>query len=329
MSNSVFHKIYEDKIEKAYNSSALENYKTFSLLKTTYLTAVLSTFKWGNLPDGITKLNPETWLCYWGALARFDDNGERKIMPCYPSGQIKENGEFETYTMVAYNGKNWTRKREEIALCYNNILKIPSIYMINELVEKSDFALRAVDNALERSLIPAIIECETPEDMARISDLYDRAKNQLPFRLSYREGMKGTGSVINDIFDSRKYDVNAMWDIFVRYRNMFYTTFGVNNVEIQKRERLTEAEGSGNDEITRYSLLQDMFDRRMDFVEECKVKFGDDITVEVNRDSATVYNLELKNEEKIEDIKTNLQRGVNPAQTIESKEDEKDEDAVE
>lgn len=327
MSNSVFHKIYEEKINSATNLAQYENFKTLTTLKTSFLTTVLSTFKWKKIPKTITKRNPEMNLCYWGLMAMFkDDNGELKIYPAYPSGALKENGEYERYTMVAYNGKTWSRSREEIALCYNNIIGIPSIYMINELTEKANFALRAVDNALERSMIPAIIECDTPEDMARISDLYDRNKNQLPFRLTYREGLKASGSVVNDIFDSRKYDMLQMWDVYVRYRNLFYTTFGTNNIEIQKRERLTEAEGSGNDEITRYTLLQDMYDRRMDFVEECKEKFDYEIEFEVNRDSATVYNLELDNEDKIDDTQLNLMRGINPQEKTE--ENDGDEETV-
>lgn len=312
MSNSVFHQIYKEKIEDAINTNAVEDYRAMGSIYAMYLSTVISTFKWKNLPKKTLPFNIETYLCYWGMCAMFkDDDGELRIFPCYPAGALKENGEYEEYIMVAMNGKNWRRKRDDIALCYDNCLRVPSLFMIKEFATKSTNALRAVDHALERSMLPAIIECESEEEMRRLSDYYDRKKNGLPFRLTYKEGNNAQGSKVNDVFDSRRYDVVEFWDVYVRYRNLFYTSFGINNVEIQKRERLTEAEGSGNDEITRYTLLQDKVDRREDFVDEVKEKFDYDLEFEVNRDSATVYNISLDNEDKIEDVELNILKGIN------------------
>lgn len=312
MSNSVFHNIYTEKITKATQNVFEENYSTSSALYLMYLSTVINTFTWKNLPKTVLPFAPETSLCYWGLYGAFKDNGELKMFPAYPSGELLENGEFSKYILIARNGKTFERSREEIALCYNNSLRIPSLPFINEFAEKSNNALRAVDCALERVLIPPIIECETEEDMKRISDLYDRTKNQLPFRLTFRDnGFGAQGSKINEVFDSRKYDVIAMWDVYVRYRNLFYTTFGINNVEIQKRERLTEAEGSGNDEITRYTFLNDMYNRRLDFKKEVEEKFSHSLDIELNRDSATVYNLSLDNMEKVDGVELNLMRGIN------------------
>lgn len=312
MSNSVFHQIYKEKIDNITNQNAIEDYRAMGSIYTMYLTTVISSFRWKNLPPDTLPFNIEKFLCYWGMCAMFrDDDGKLQIYPCYPAGALKPNGEFEEYIIIAMNGKNWRRKREEIAICYDNSLQIPSIFMIKEFATKSTNALRAVDHALERSMLPAIIECESEEEMNRLADYYDRVKNGLPFRLTYKEGSNAQGSKVNDVFDSRRYDVIEFWDIYVRYRNLFYTSQGVNNVEIQKRERLTEAEGSGNDEITRYTLLNDKIDRRDDYKKECMEKFESDIDYELNRDSATVYNLSLDNEEKIEDVQLNILRGIN------------------
>lgn len=312
MSNSVFHKIYTDKMADATTNVFEDDYSSHQALYLMYLTTVINTFKWDNVPKPFLPFQPEISLCYWGMYGAFAKDGNVKMLPAYPSGTILENGEFSKYILIARNGVTYEHDREEIALCYNNSLRIPSIMFVKEFAEKSNNALRAVDSALERSMIPAIIECDSEEDMKRLSDLYDRVKNQLPFRLTFRgDGYGANGAKINEVFDSRKYDVIQMWDVYVRYRNLFYTTFGINNVEIQKRERLTEAEGSGNDEITRYTFLTDMYQRRQEFCKEVKEKFNYDIKVELNRDSATVYNLSLDNAEKVDDIETNLLRGIN------------------
>lgn len=315
MSNSVFHNIYTQRVQQAYNNVAEENYQAMSAIYTMYLSTVINTFKYKNLPKNILPFLPEQSLAYWGLLGAFKDGDTFKMFPAYPTGQLLENGEYSDYAMISRNGKTWNRKREEIALCYNNSLAVPSVILIREFAEKSATALRAVDSALERSMIPAILECETEDQFKKLSDLYDRAKNQLPFRLTFGEGLMNNGVKVSDIFDAKKYDMLMMWDVYVRYRNLFYTSFGINNVEIQKRERLTEAEGSGNDEITRYTMLTDMYERRLEFRDEVKEKFGVEYEVEINRDSATVYNVQLTNDEKIDDIQLNIMRGINVQST--------------
>lgn len=328
MSNSVFHNIYETEVVNAYNNIAEETVETFSTLYSASLTTIISTFKWGgkDFPK-IPKFLPERSLLYFPMLAGFMDNNEYKIFPCFGAGTLRDDGEYDRYTIITYKGKTFQRTRDEIALCYNNSIAVPSIFMVRELTGKMNTALQAVDCALERSMLPALIECEDEETFKKMSTYYDADKNKLPFRLSYRgEGAMGAkASVINDLFDSKKYDIIQMWDVFVRYRNLFYTMNGINNVEIQKRERLTEAEGSGNDEITRYSTLDDKFERRKDFIEETYNKFGKELTIELNRDSATVYNLSLDNDDKVEDVQVNLTRGANPPKSAEETEEKENE----
>ena len=333
MPNSTFHQIYTSKIEKATNRAYEEDYKALDTIYLMYLSTVINTFKWKNVPKPMLPFHQEINLCYWGIMGAFkNDKNEFRMYPAFPSGNLLENGEYSRYTMVARDGTTVDRDREDICLCYNNSLCVPSLIFIKELSQKSTNALRAVDCALERSMIPAIIECESEEQMKTLSDLYDRVKNKLPFRLTFHDGVQSAQAKVLDAFDSTKYDMIQMWDVYVRYRNLFYTSFGINNVEIQKRERLTEAEGSGNDEITRYTLLDDMYERRKEFIEEVKEKFGIELEVELNRDSATVYNIELDNAQKIDDVQLNIMRGINTKGTpenVENSENIKEDDGNE
>ena len=92
---------------------------------------------------------------------------------------------------------------------------------------------------------------------------------------------------------------------------MAYTTFGFDTIEIQKRERLTQAEGSANSEISRYSLFMDMFECRRDFADRVKEKFNFDLDVDINRNSNTVYNMQLDNEELIDNELIEISKGSN------------------
>lgn len=188
--------------------------------------------------------------------------------------------------------------------------------MINELSKKSAYALRAVDASLKKAILPAIAYAPDEASMTTISGLFEEDKEMLPIRATMNETFKKEGEIaIHNIYDNRAIDIISQWDVYVRYRNLFYTTFGVNNVEIQKRERLTEAEGSGNDEITRYTLLKDMYQRRVDFCNEVKEKFNYELAFELNRDSATVYEIKLSNKEKVDNVEIDLLKGVNYAET--------------
>lgn len=309
----VFEKIYSENVQRKYEEIRSNVKSDFFTLWFSYFNAVINTFTWKNLPEGVLPQMPEEFLCYWGQLAMFnDDEGNVKIYPTYGSGEYLENGLYSEYTIIARNGRTWIRDINDIELCFNNAIKYPSIWFINEMTDKSTSALRAVDAALERAILPPIIECQSEEQEALVSKMYDREKNLMPFRTVLGKHFSGENSVqIHQIFDNRVNDVLALWDVYVRYRNFFYTFIGINNVEIQKRERLTEAEGSGNDEITRFTLINEMNEMRQDFVTRANKKFGTNLDIQINRDISTVYALSADNSEKIEAMDLTFSKGAN------------------
>lgn len=308
---SVYHNIYRKNFENKYTEIKQEtNANSFTIFQN-YLSTVVNSFKWGNVPI-LRQGQVEEFLVYWARVAFFDDNGEYKIYPCFPSGTLLENGEYDMYTIIAKNGKQWIKHKDEIEICYNNFNIIPSIYFIEELAKKSAYSLQAVDVALERAIQPPILKAKDESQMKMISEMLDKEKNKMPFRSIFSNDANQEPEILH-IFDNRANDVLSLWDVYVRYRNLFYTTFGINNVEIQKRERLTEAEGSGNDEITRYTLLNDMYEQRENFINRVKEHFGYELTVEINRDSATVYQIIKSQEDKIADTEISISKGANIA----------------
>lgn len=332
---SVFHNLYDAKIQEITNEVEQEKRGTLFAIWYSYYSTVVSTFQLGNLPKYTLNWQPEDYLFYTGLVGfiknkgDFKDDAEYKILPCFGSGRLLSNGEYSEYTLFTKNGETYIRPREEIALCYNNNQRIPSSILVSEFAQKSSYALEAVDTSLRRSMLPSVWECESESDLQTALSLHDKDKTLRPYVVTMSDGLSKKSINVVHPFDNRNYDVLAQWDIYVRYRNLFYTTFGINNVEIQKRERLTEAEGSGNDEITRYTLLKEMYARRMDFVDEVKEKFNYTLTLEINRDSATVYEIRLTNDEKIENVETDLLKGVNYGeQTPKESEEKVDEDST-
>lgn len=312
---SVFKNIYTQKYEELNQLTALKQYVTDFDFFDTCMTTVINSFGWKNLPDPkLPHFMPEHFLQYAGRMARYiNDNGEPKIHAAFPQGSITDTGEFTQYLMVAPDGTSTIRNAEDIEICFNNCFKMPYVYKVKNFADKMSYALRAVDSALTKACLPVAVLFETEEQLKKFDKYTDPNVAMQPFVAMLKQGLVDKKVELLNFYDSAKIDVLAYWDCYVRDRNLFYTTFGINNVEVQKRERLTEAEGAGNDEITRYSLLDDMYKCRKDFVKRCADHFGDNIEIEINRDISTVFQLEADNETKMRMAQLDFTKGTNPA----------------
>lgn len=321
---STYHNVYEELINNINTELYIDKRIKDNFIAMNYFNTVISTFEWKNLPKETLPFMPEEQLCFTGKTAFFqDDNGDFKMFPCVMAGNLMENGMYDRYQMIARNGKVWHRKIDEIEICWNNSMRFPSAWQINSLADDTSYALRSVKTSLQRSMIPNIITGNTNEELAALAKLKDPENTLQMFFTAFNSAISKTGNEVISFFDNQKEDVIARWDIFIRFRNLFYTTFGINNVEIQKKERLTESEGESNQEITRYTLLQDMLKCRQDFIDRVEKRFGHKMEIKLNRDSQSVYETFLTNEEKIENVELDNLKGVNlPAQKDEPKEGE-------
>lgn len=328
---SVFSNIYTTRYEKAAEArSAVKAYTDFDFFDTC-MTTVINTFKWTGYPsEELPPFMIEWFFQNAGRVAMYrNDAGELAVHPAFPAGALTDNGTFTAYDIITPNGKTYVRKAEEIAIGYNNCFKMPYVYKIEQFAKKMSYALRAVDSALTKASLPVAAMFENPDQLKKFERFTDPETAMQPFVAMLKEKLVAKEVEMISLYDASKVDVIALWDVYTRYRNLFYTTFGINNVEIQKRERLTEAEGAGNDEITRYSLLSDMYDRRKEWCEKCKELFGSDISFELNRDISTVFNLESDNDEKLELMQTELTKGQNDEATDEAAAEATDEAADE
>lgn len=310
---SVYHEIYKKNFEEYDNKVDFKGKSDYFATWFPYYICAHSTFSWDTKPlDDIPAWLIEESLIYNGLVAFFEDNGKYKIYPCYPAGELLENGQYSEYVIIARNGKTWRKTYNDIVLCYDNSLRLPYLGMVNTFAEKSTNALSAVDITLKKATYPQLAMCENEDTMVSLSQIenLDNAEKKL-LLAKLKSGISKNPLDMIRLFDNRMDDVLSLWDVHVRYRNLFYTLNGINNVEIQKRERLTEAEGSGNDEITRYSLLDDRYKQRKNFVDSIKEKFNVDLNFEINRDVATVYNLETSNENKLIDQQITVTKGSN------------------
>lgn len=300
----VFSKIYEKTMKDIENEELKRQNSTESFIQNLCVTTVISSFRWKNIPEMIRQIPYwiEESLFYFGKMAgTLDDEGKFIILPCTRNGNLLPNGLSSQYTLYYRNGKTLVRNLEEIELLYDNWSEIPSVLFTSDIAEKMANALRAVDSALERAKVPPIIFSQKEElTNIIINALNDSYQNKKPFAVAnISNAVKAFIEKIS-MYDDKEVGIINLWDIFVRYKNLFFTTNGVNNVEISKQERLTMAEGSSNTEITRYGVFFDKYDHRRDFIERVKEHFGYELEIEINRNRDAVTDLSMDNKEKIE-----------------------------
>lgn len=315
--SSVYRNLYLTKYEETQKSHAIGEHLNELQLLDVYITTLINSFKWvKGVPENLPPFMVEEFLQISGKVAFFNDaeSSSYKMFPAFPAGNLLENGEYSHYTIIARNGKQWIKPREEIALIYNNSLKIPYYHLAAKMAEDSTFALNCVKTTLRRAMLPPIFGVLNEEQLKKVLEIGDDDTLLKTIAAVYKETTLGQNDIQRfPVFDNRESDVLAQWDVFSRYDRMFYRTFGISTVGIQKNERLTEAESTGEEEMTRYSLFQDMVDRRREGCEEVKKKFGVELDFEINRDKKTVFETTQSNEEKVRLSKIESTKGANIA----------------
>ena len=300
---SVFSKVYEKMYNEIVEKNEYQNKSTAEFLRAVFYSTVISSFDYeGDIPEFIKELPDYIEECFFLSpiVAYFKEGNERFITPAYPNGVLQKNGLYSSYTCIFRNGEMKIKKYEEVVLGFNNSLHLPNRYIVDEILEKCVNSLRAVDMSLERAATPELTFANSETVYNQITTAISNAFNKnTPYALinasswGDKEMFETKG-----IFDNRAQDVLSLWDVFVRYKNMFFTTFGVNNVEISKTERLTRAEGESNTEMTRYGLFFDEYNHRKDWFRRIEEFDGSKINTIINRNYETVSALTLTNEEK-------------------------------
>ena len=299
---SVFSKVYEEQMKKIEEHENQRTINTYMYIRQLFTTMVISSFKWENVPKFIEVVPEyiEESLFGSGTIAFAEYEGDYIIAPCYPSGILLDNGLYSTYTLILRNGRTIIKNIADIELGFNNCLHMPSRVTVNEMIENCVRALRAVDTSLLRAQMPAIFANNDEEHISQLIDsIYKSYNNAKPFALVSSDWIEGELKKF-DIYDNRATDILALWDVFVRYKNLVFTTFGINNVEITKTERLTLQESQSNTEITRYGMFHDMYEHRKEWVERVKKHFGYELKLSLNRNFDTVNELEMTTKEKRE-----------------------------
>lgn len=241
-----------------------------------------SIFEWVNLP---TSMNPqflENTLFYEGMACFLKDKnyGFINTHAC-PSGNINiydlptklncYSNSFST-TRSLYTGLNQINSNDfkECILVQNNFDRIPTIFGIELFAYRLYNADRTIDVNITSQKTPIIIGVDE-KDRLTLMNAYNDYNGNKPFIFGFKK------SINPDSLKAIKTDAPYIADKVMAYKkeiwNEVLTFLGINNINIDKKERLITNEADSNNELINLNL-QASFAPRQQACKEFNEKFG-------------------------------------------------------
>lgn len=296
----------------------------------------LSIFEWVNLPASMNSRYLEQSLYYDGMATLLKDNKYGFINTrCCSSGNINIYGlptklncysyEYNTIRTL-YTGLpkiqsdamlNYMENNECI-LVGNNWDMTPTCGSMELFALRLTEAERTADVNLKAQKTPVMVVVDERQ-RSLMENLYSQYDGNQPFIFGDNQ------QLTKDLLQAIKTDAPFLLDKLVDYKkeiwNEALTFLGINNIMVDKKERLITDEANSNNELINLNL-QSMLAPRQEACKQFNEKFGltgtnREISVRVRSDLHNVIkNLEssitdIANQNVIDDAKKELKEGVN------------------
>lgn len=249
------------------------------LLLDEFMNLAIHRFKWNNLPRGLNTQILEEMLITYGTLGAFkDDNGLVLILPLYGTNKINIYGEEIQYTLNGRNGSTFTKDIDEIVKLKNNQLGTEDLSTLQLYAKKIDDIEQTQDVNLFQQQIPKIIGT-SKEGVLTAKNIIKQIKEQRFVIFTKSKGIEQQIKREEVLDNTAPYLLDKLADYEQFYRNKVLTFLGINNNNVNKKERLIVDEVNANNDFIQVNLDL-MFDMRKQFCDEVNQKFGLNISVE-------------------------------------------------
>lgn len=257
--------------------SALKNDETYFNYLDRMKSVVLSMFEWVNLPEGMDSRYLEKCLYYKGmATFLYDENYGFLNTQCASNGYLNIYGLPSSLNCMTFNGIHWYRnlytklaetkeeieeqRKNECIFIMNDMDGIPTRFTIELFGLRMYEAERACDVNIKSMKTPVMIVCSDNQRLT-MENLYSQYDGNAPFIFADKNS-----SINPDSLKAIRTDAPYVADKLINYKkeiwNEFLTYIGVNNVSIEKAERLITAEASQNNELINLYLQNRLVPRQ-------------------------------------------------------------------
>ena len=223
-----------------------ENMREYNFYFKKYQRLLMSMFEWDNLPDGISSRFIENKLFYNGLLIFYKSKklGFYVVAQATPLG-INDYEEPTAYRAYGVNKINEYVKASECVPIWNDMFVEGNVANVNFFAKSLSNIKKTFDVNLEQLKNPYIVSCAEGQ-RETIKQIMEQKTDGVPYIF--------TSEDFNDLVKVNVFNLQIqnhtkeLQDVKSAVENEGLTFFGVDNVNIFKRERLTSGEADQNNE---------------------------------------------------------------------------------
>lgn len=256
-----------------------ENLREYDFYFRKFRKLITSMFKWENLPDGISARFIEDKLFFNGKLIFFKSQklGFYVVSQCAEIG-LNDYEEPTGYRAYGVNMINEPVLAKDCVPIWNDLFRQGNAQNVHFFSKRLSNIEKTIDINLEQLKNPFIISC--PEGQREtVKQVMKQKTEGVPYIF--------TSDEFSSMVDVRVFDLNIknhtreLEEVKHSIENEGLTFFGINNVNVLKRERLVTGEAEQNDEQITFNK-QSMLMARQQAVEQINGKFNQNIKVSLN-----------------------------------------------
>lgn len=271
------------KIETQYRNSLTYN----TLYNSLKLTAI-NLFEWDNLPNKIPARFIELSLYRYGLVGFYKDDSLGLVCAkVTQGGQLNHYDEPTSWEVISNNGMlRGNIKAANICILRNNNVELPTKLITQYYTDKIYKIERTIDVNINSCKTPVIVKCDESQRLT-LKNLFREYDEGIPI-------IYGTKDLDLDGIDvlnlNPQYYAQNLKDLVKTYINEYYTILGVNNSNIDKKERLVSDEVNANNEVIEI-MSRTMLETRQLFCKEFNEKFNTNIQVRRKKEKEVGENV--------------------------------------
>ena len=294
-----------------FEDSLIVNDATYIDYLNRFRRIALSMFEWVNLPKSMDARYLEQCLYYNGqASLLFDKQYGFINTKCAGSGYVNIYGLPDKFNCFSYGFNSMRKlytglnplltenqfenqKNYECILVMNNWDRTPTAGSMELFAWRLYLAQRTCDVNISGQRFPVMIVGDEKQRLM-LENLYTQYNGNQPFIFGNKNQLN------DDMLKAIKTDSPYVADKITDYKkeiwNEALTYLGINNISVQKKERLTESESNENNELVNLNL-QSMLAPRLEACRQFNEKYGltgtdKEISVRVRSDLKNIIKME-------------------------------------
>lgn len=279
----------------------LFNDLTAQIVYDKYKLVAMNAHKWDGLPGIIQERHIERWLYHDGMCAFFRPEGyDYTVLKCQPIGGVNIFGDPKKYRATGLNGKNYDLVcgRDDFVIIENNMLRKPTDPFIMFYTNKITEAERTMDVNVKQQKTPTIVLCDD-KTLSSFKQLISLVDGNVP--TVYADKNLNLDA-ISSLDLKAKFLCNDLMDYKKSVENELLTFLGLNNLAVDKKERLITDEAESNNQLIG-SFAQLQLEARERACEEINRVFRLNVSVK-RREEATDNGNVLERDSVPEDVES-------------------------